>query len=71
LTPQTRILLRRRRGCSAAQLQQGRKSGDFRIVASHQKGLHSHDAVSIPDEGATFASGKFVDRRLFIRCSVG
>ncbi|MDO5620132.1 MAG: GTP cyclohydrolase FolE2 [Paracoccus sp. (in: a-proteobacteria)] len=28
--------------------------GDFRIVASHQESLHSHDAVSILTEGPTF-----------------
>lgn len=28
--------------------------GDFRIVASHQESLHSHDAVSILTEGETF-----------------
>lgn len=29
--------------------------GDFRIVASHQESLHSHDAVSLLTEGPTFA----------------
>jgi GTP cyclohydrolase I len=29
--------------------------GDFRVVASHQESLHSHDAVSLLTEGATFA----------------
>ena len=38
--------------------------GDFRIVASHQESLHSHDAVSILTEGATFASDS-LDPRLF------
>jgi len=28
--------------------------GDFRVVASHQESLHSHDAVSILTEGPTF-----------------
>ena len=28
--------------------------GDFRIVASHQESLHSHDAVSILTRGPTF-----------------
>lgn len=28
--------------------------GDFRIVASHQESLHSHDAVSVLTEGDTF-----------------
>ncbi|MDO5705228.1 MAG: GTP cyclohydrolase FolE2, partial [Paracoccus sp. (in: a-proteobacteria)] len=29
--------------------------GDFRVVASHQESLHSHDAVSVLTEGPTFA----------------
>ena len=28
--------------------------GDFRVVASHQESLHSHDAISILTEGSTF-----------------
>jgi GTP cyclohydrolase I len=38
--------------------------GDFRIVASHQESLHSHDAVSVLTEGPTFASDS-LDPRLF------
>ena len=38
--------------------------GDFRIVASHQESLHSHDAVSILTEGPTFAS-ESLDPKLF------
>jgi GTP cyclohydrolase I len=38
--------------------------GDFRVVASHQESLHSHDAVSVLTEGATFAS-ESLDPRLF------
>lgn len=38
--------------------------GDFRIVASHQESLHSHDAVSILTEGPTFANAS-IDPRLF------
>ncbi len=38
--------------------------GDFRIVASHLESLHSHDAVSILTEGATFAA-ESIDPRLF------
>ena len=38
--------------------------GDFRIVASHQESLHSHDAVSILTEGPTFASTS-IDPKLF------
>ena len=37
---------------------------DFRIVASHQESLHSHDAVSVLTQGATFASDS-LDPRLF------
>jgi len=29
--------------------------GDFRVVASHQESLHSHDAVSVLSRGETFA----------------
>ena len=28
--------------------------GDFRVIASHQESLHSHDAISILTEGSTF-----------------
>ena len=38
--------------------------GDFRVVASHQESLHSHDAVSVLTEGATFAQ-ESLDPRLF------
>ena len=38
--------------------------GDFRVVASHQESLHSHDAVSVLTEGTTFASDS-LDPRLF------
>ena len=38
--------------------------GDFRIVASHQESLHSHDAVSVLTEGPTFAADS-LDPRLF------
>ncbi len=37
---------------------------DFRIVASHQESLHSHDAVSVLTEGPTFASDS-LDPKLF------
>jgi len=36
----------------------------FRIVASHQESLHSHDAVSVLTEGPTFAA-ESLDPRLF------
>ncbi|MEM1302984.1 MAG: GTP cyclohydrolase FolE2 [Pseudomonadota bacterium] len=38
--------------------------GDFRVVASHQESLHSHDAVSVLTEGATFAQ-ESLDPRMF------
>jgi GTP cyclohydrolase I len=38
--------------------------GDFRVVASHQESLHSHDAVSLLTEGDTFAA-ESLDPRLF------
>ncbi|MEM9196742.1 MAG: GTP cyclohydrolase FolE2 [Pseudomonadota bacterium] len=38
--------------------------GDFRVVASHQESLHSHDAVSILSRGDTFAQTSY-DPRLF------
>ncbi|MDZ7709005.1 MAG: GTP cyclohydrolase FolE2 [Roseovarius sp.] len=38
--------------------------GDFRVVASHQESLHSHDAVSVLTEGDTFAATS-LDPRLF------
>ncbi|SFR52767.1 GTP cyclohydrolase FolE2 [Litoreibacter janthinus] len=37
---------------------------DFRVVASHQESLHSHDAVSVMTEGPTFASDS-LDPKLF------
>ncbi|WP_298256905.1 GTP cyclohydrolase FolE2 [uncultured Litoreibacter sp.] len=37
---------------------------DFRVVASHQESLHSHDAVSVMTEGATFAADS-LDPKLF------
>jgi GTP cyclohydrolase I len=38
--------------------------GDFRVIASHHESLHSHDAVSLLTEGATFAA-ESLDPRLF------
>ena len=38
--------------------------GDFRVVASHQESLHSHDAVSLLIEGETFAATS-LDPHLF------
>ena len=45
-------------------LQADERVGDFRVVASHQESLHSHDAVSILTEGETFANDS-LDPRLF------
>ncbi len=38
--------------------------GDFRVMASHQESLHSHDAVSLLTEGETFAQVS-LDPKLF------
>ncbi|MCI2399325.1 GTP cyclohydrolase FolE2 [Aliiroseovarius subalbicans] len=46
------------------QLQQDPRIGDFRVVASHQESLHSHDAVSILTEGETFEA-QSLDPKLF------
>ncbi|MCC5975799.1 MAG: GTP cyclohydrolase I FolE2 [Rubellimicrobium sp.] len=46
------------------QLRADLRIGDFRVIASHQESLHSHDAVSLLTEGATFAT-ESLDPRLF------
>ena len=46
------------------QLQADPRVGDFRVIASHQESLHSHDAVSVLFEGDTFASDS-IDPQLF------
>ena len=38
--------------------------GDFRVIASHQESLHSHDAVSVLTEGPTFEAAS-LDPQLF------
>ncbi|MEM6636589.1 MAG: GTP cyclohydrolase FolE2 [Pseudomonadota bacterium] len=48
----------------ALELQKDPRVGDFRVVASHQESLHSHDAVSVLIEGDTFA-GISLEPRLF------
>ena len=48
----------------AEQLMAEPRVGDFRVVASHQESLHSHDAVSILTEGPTFDQAS-LDPRLF------
>ncbi|WP_212524442.1 GTP cyclohydrolase FolE2 [Actibacterium sp. MT2.3-13A] len=47
-----------------AALRNDPRVGDFRVVASHQESLHSHDAVSILTEGPTF-DGVSIDPHLF------
>ncbi|MBA3909403.1 MAG: GTP cyclohydrolase I FolE2 [Rhodobacter sp.] len=46
------------------QLRQDARIGDFRVIASHQESLHSHDAISLLTEGETFAADS-LDPRLF------
>jgi GTP cyclohydrolase I len=46
------------------QLQQISHIGDFRVIASHQESLHSHDAISILTEGPTFEM-QSIDPKLF------
>ena len=46
------------------QMKSDPRVGDFRVVASHQESLHSHDAVSILTEGPTFAADS-LDPKLF------
>jgi GTP cyclohydrolase IB len=48
----------------AGELQADPRVGDFRVLASHQESLHSHDAVSLLTEGATFEQAS-LDPRLF------
>ena len=47
-----------------AVLQSDSRIGDFRVLASHQESLHSHDAVSLLTQGPTFAS-ESLDPQLF------
>ena len=46
------------------QLQMDVRVRDFRVIASHQESLHSHDAVSVLTQGATFAADS-LDPKLF------
>jgi GTP cyclohydrolase I len=48
----------------AQQLMSDPRVGDYRVVASHQESLHSHDAVAVLTEGPTFA-GVGLEPRLF------
>jgi GTP cyclohydrolase I len=45
-------------------LQGDARIGDFRVIASHQESLHSHDAVSVLTEGPTFEA-ESLDPKLF------
>jgi len=45
-------------------LQSDARVGDFRVVASHQESLHSHDAVSVLTQGVMFAAPS-LDPQLF------
>lgn len=47
-----------------AALERDARIGDFRVLASHQESLHSHDAVSLLTKGETFAQAS-LDPRLF------
>src|SRR6056297_1533726 len=46
------------------QLLQDDRIADFRVVASHQESLHSHDAVSVLTHGDTFAA-ESIDPKMF------
>ncbi len=48
----------------AEQLQADVRIADYRVIASHQESLHSHDAVSVLTEGTTFDT-ESLDPRLF------
>lgn len=48
----------------AQKLEAEPRVGDFRVVASHQESLHSHDAISVLTEGPTFEA-ESLDPRLF------
>jgi GTP cyclohydrolase I len=48
----------------AEQLQADSRIGDYRVLASHQESLHSHDAVSMLTEGDLFAADS-LDPKLF------
>ena len=45
-------------------LRRDARIGDFRVAASHQESLHSHDAISLLTEGETFAA-ESLDPHLF------
>lgn len=43
----------------AEQLSNCDKIGDYRVIASHQESLHSHDAISVLTQGPTFEQSSF------------
>lgn len=45
-------------------MESDKRIGDFRVAASHQESLHSHDAVSVLTKGETFAQAS-LDPRFF------
>jgi len=47
-----------------AELKADPRIGDFRVVASHQESLHSHDAISVLTNGPMFEASS-IDPRLF------
>ncbi|WP_323766282.1 GTP cyclohydrolase FolE2 [Marinovum sp.] len=47
-----------------ARLQAEPRVGDFRVAASHQESLHSHDAISVLTSGPTFESSS-IDPKFF------
>jgi GTP cyclohydrolase I len=48
----------------AEQMQADPRIADYRVIASHQESLHSHDAVSVLTEGTTF-DAESLDPKLF------
>lgn len=48
----------------AQQLDADARVGDYRVIASHQESLHSHDAISVLTQGDTFEADSF-DPNLF------
>ena len=48
----------------AEQLSADARISDYRVAASHQESLHSHDAVSVLTNGSTFASNS-IDPHVF------
>ncbi|WP_099827348.1 GTP cyclohydrolase FolE2 [Oceaniglobus indicus] len=55
----------------AERLQDDPRIRDFRVMASHQESLHSHDAVSILTQGETFAQSSLDPRQFDTLFHVG